>query len=82
MPRPVQSIAEGSDAVTENQEPPRHIWLSLDEALELLAGLEDARDTFFDTGHFAAVVGIEYQIRQLSRRLDFDDLEGEMPDER
>lgn len=60
-----------------NQEPPRHIWYELDEALELLAGLEDARDALLESGHLTVVVGVEHQIRLLSRRLDFEDPEGD-----
>ena len=59
----------------EGQEPPREIWFSLDEALDLLASLEDARDALLDTGHLPVVVGVEHQIRRLSRRLDFDEPE-------
>ncbi|MEX2255185.1 MAG: hypothetical protein WEC34_07090 [Acidimicrobiia bacterium] len=60
-----------------NQEPPRHIWYALDEALDLLAGLEDARDALLESGHLTVVVGVEYQIRLLSHRLDFEDPEGD-----
>jgi len=59
----------------EGQEPPRAIWFSLDEALDLLASLEDARDALLDTGHLPVVMGVEHQIRRLSRRLDFDEPE-------
>lgn len=55
------------------QEPPRHVWLSLDEVLDLLAVLEDARDALTDSGHLTVVVALEAQVRQLSRRLDFDE---------
>lgn len=34
-----------------DQEPPRHVWYSLEEALELLAVLEDAADALTDSGH-------------------------------
>jgi integrase len=40
---------------------------------ELLAALEDARDSLSDAGHLTTVVSIEAQVRVLSRRLDFDD---------
>lgn len=59
-----------------NDEPPGAVSYSLSEALDLLADLEDARDVLIDSGHLAAVVGIEAQIRLLSRRLGFDDPEG------
>jgi hypothetical protein len=59
----------------EHQEPPRNIWYTLDAALDLHASLEDARNVLIDTGHLPVVVGLEHQIRQLSRRLDFDEPE-------
>ena len=40
---------------------------------ELLAALEDARDTLRDTEHLAGVLTLEAQIQLLSRRLGFDD---------
>jgi hypothetical protein len=60
-----------------DREPPRHVRYALDEAIGLLADLEDARDALLDSGHLAVVVGVESQIRLLSRRLDFDDPEGD-----
>lgn len=62
---------------TGGQEPPRNVWLTLDEALELLGVLEDARDVLTDSGHLAVVVDLETQLRELARRLDFDDPEGD-----
>jgi hypothetical protein len=55
------------------REPPRHIWYTLGEALELLAVLEDARDALIDAGHLSVVVAVEAQVRDLNRRLEFDD---------
>ncbi len=60
----------------DNHEPPHDIRFNLEEALELLAALEDARDALIDAGHLGLVLTIEDQIRQLSRKLDFDDPEG------
>ena len=60
-----------------DREPPRHLRYDLDEALDLLAGLEDARDALLESGHLPVVVDIEHHIRLLSRRLDFDDPQGE-----
>jgi hypothetical protein len=60
-----------------DREPPRHVWYTLDEALALLADLEDARDVLIESGRLAVVVGIENQIRLLSHRLDFDEPEGD-----
>lgn len=45
----------------------------LDEALTLLAALEDARDALIDSGHLTVVVTVESEIRILARRLGFDD---------
>ncbi len=59
------------------REPPREIWYSLDEALDLLATLEDARDALIESGHLSVVMPVETQIRQLSRRLDFDSPQGD-----
>lgn len=55
------------------QEPPTSVIYDLEEALELLAALEDARDTLRDTEHLAGVLALEAQIQVLSRRLGFDD---------
>jgi hypothetical protein len=60
----------------EPPEPPREVRLGLDEALELLATLEDARDAIIDSGHLSVVMTIEVQVRDLSRRLGFDDPQG------
>lgn len=54
-------------------EPPPSVAYDLEEALELLAALEEARDTLRDTEHLAGVVTLEAQIQLLSRRLGFDD---------
>ena len=51
------------------QEPPRYVWYTLEEALELLAALEDARDSLINAGHLTVVVAIEAQVRDLNRRL-------------
>lgn len=40
----------------EGREPPRDVWYSLEDALDLLAALEDARDALIDSGHLAVVV--------------------------
>jgi hypothetical protein len=53
--------------------PPTSVTYDLEEALELLAALEEARDTLRDTEHFAGVVTLEAQIQLLSRRLGFND---------
>ena len=53
--------------------PPTSVTYDLEEALELLAALEEARDTLRDTEHLAGVLTLEAQIQLLSRRLGFDD---------
>jgi hypothetical protein len=65
----------------EHQEPPREIWYSLEEALELLAILEDARDVLVESGHLPVVVALEHQIRMLSRRLDYNDREDDLDED-
>lgn len=61
------TMSDGQD------EPPTSVTYDLEEALELLAALEEARDTLRDTEHFAGVLTLEAQIQLLSRRLGFDD---------
>jgi hypothetical protein len=41
--------------------------------LGLLADLEDARDALIDSRQLAVVVGVERQIRELGRKLGFED---------
>jgi len=45
----------------------------LDEALDLLAALEDGRDVLIDTDHLAVLSQIEHQVQILSRKLGFDE---------
>lgn len=54
-------------------EPPTSVTFGLEEALELLAALEEARATLRDGEHLAGVLALEAQIPLLSRRLGFDD---------
>lgn len=60
----------------DDRQPPDEVSYRLDEALDLLAALEDVRDTLIDAGRLAVVVVVEAQIRLLSRRLGFDDPPG------
>jgi hypothetical protein len=60
----------------DQREPPAQVRYDLNEALMLLAALEDARDASIDSGHLAVVVNIETEIRALSRKLGFDDPAG------
>ncbi len=53
-------------------EPPEPILLDLEEALNLLAALEDSRDILIDTDHLAVLSQIEHQIQILSRKLGLD----------
>lgn len=57
-------------------EPPDAVRYDLDEAMTLLAALEDARDALIDGGFLGVVLAIEAEIRLLSRRLGFDDPSG------
>ena len=59
--------------MSSSADPPARIEYSLDEALDLLGDLEDARDSLSESRHFTVVVAIEGQIRLLSRRLGFAD---------
>jgi len=57
-------------------EPPEGIHLSLDEALDVLAALEDARDALLSSSYLTVVLVVEAEIRMLSRTLGFDAPEG------
>ena len=49
----------------------------LEEALDLLASLEEARDALITTDHVAEAAQVEHQIQLLSRRLGFDEPGGD-----
>jgi hypothetical protein len=57
----------------DRREPPRHIWYDLDEAVDLLAVLEDAQLTALEAGALSLVVVLEHQIELLHRKLDIGD---------
>ena len=57
----------------QDQEPPGNVRYTLEEALDLLAAPEEARDALIVTGHLAEVSQVEHHIRLLSRRLGFDE---------
>jgi hypothetical protein len=59
-------------AASSEGQPPAEVSFNLDEALRLLAALEDARDALTDSDRLAVVVQVEDEIRLLSRRLGFD----------
>ncbi len=65
-----------SDPPPPPDEPPEEVRLTIDEALDLLAGLEDARDALISSRFLTVVVIVEAEIRMLSRRLGYDELEG------
>ncbi len=58
--------------VSGSQEPPARIWYELEEALTLLADLEDGRDALIQSNQLVVVVRLERQIRNLRRKLGFD----------
>jgi hypothetical protein len=57
-------------------EPPNRVSYDLEEALELLAALEDARDALAESDHLATLAQVEHQVAQLSRKLGFDQPRG------
>jgi transcription initiation factor IIE alpha subunit len=59
-------------AKPQEREPPDGVRYSLEEALELLAALEDGRDVLVDTDHLSVLAQVEHQIQQLNRRLGLD----------
>jgi hypothetical protein len=61
--------------------PPDSVTYDLDEALTLLAALEDTRDTLHDGAFFAGEVVIDAQIRLLTLRLGFGNDMGEGDDD-
>jgi hypothetical protein len=58
------------------QEPPARVNYGLEEALDLLAALEEARDALI-TDHLAEAAQVEHQVQLLSRRLGFDESGGQ-----
>ena len=57
----------------DDREPPGIVRYTLEEALDLLAALEEARDALIVTDHLAEGSQVEHHIRLLSRRLGFDE---------
>jgi hypothetical protein len=55
-----------------DREPPNSLVYRLEEALDLLAALEDSRDVLIDTDHLAVLSQVEDQIQILRRRLGLD----------
>ena len=58
--------------MSEPNEPPELIVLTIEEALDLLS-LEDARSSFLKLGLFSGALLIEAPLRLLNRKLGFDD---------
>jgi hypothetical protein len=54
-------------------EPPDRVEFELEEALDLLAALEDSRDILINTDHLSVLSQVEYQIQHLSRKLGIDE---------
>lgn len=52
--------------------PPEGVDLTLEEALDLLAALEDARDVLVQTDHLSVLAQVEHEIQRLGRKLGFD----------
>lgn len=54
-----------------SQGPPEAVAFTIEESLELLAALEDARDALTDTDHLAVLAQVEHQVALLNRKLGF-----------
>lgn len=52
--------------------PPREISYDLEESLDLLAALEDARAALAATDHLAVSAQVEHEIARVSRKLGFE----------
>ena len=59
------------------QEPPARVQYGFEEALDVLAALEEARDALITTDHLAEAAQVEHQVQLLSRRLGFDEPGGQ-----
>lgn len=53
-------------------EPPIVVVYDLDDALTLLAALEDVRDTLIESRYLVMVIVVETEIQALSRRIGLD----------
>lgn len=53
-------------------EPPARIWYDLEEALELLAALEDALEVVAQSDYLSVVAEVETEVGRLHRKLGFD----------
>jgi len=59
------------------QEPPPRVPYGVEEAVDLLAALEEARDALITTDHLAEAAQVERQVQLLSRRFGFDESGGQ-----
>lgn len=66
MPDPDESAAE----------PPIVVVYDLDDALTLLAALEDVRDTLIESRYLVMVIVVESEIQALSSRIGLDNSSG------
>src|SRR5580692_4401546 len=62
-PRPFSGVSPPAEQT------PQSVDFDLEEALSLLAALEDSRDVLIDTDHLAVLSQVEHQIQILSRKL-------------
>jgi hypothetical protein len=53
------------------------VQYGLEEALDLLSALEEARGALITTDHLAEAAHVEHQVQLLSRRLGLDEPEGQ-----
>ncbi|MCZ7631329.1 MAG: hypothetical protein M5U19_20775 [Microthrixaceae bacterium] len=53
--------------MAEPSEPPRQVWFDLDEALRLLAALEDVREELADGQALTLLMQVEVQVAALHR---------------
>jgi hypothetical protein len=61
------------DVHVPTPERPDSVEFELEEALDLLAALEDSRDILINTDHLSVLSQVEHQIQHLSRKLGIDE---------
>ena len=55
------------------QEPPDEVCFDLEEAIQLLVALEQARDALSGTDYWSPIAGVEHQIQVLVRKLGLEE---------
>lgn len=55
------------------QEPPDEVSYDLEEAIQLLVALEQARDALAGTDYWSPIAAVEHQILVLVRKLGLDE---------